>query len=83
MLKGAEVCIVLQILSQPLELQCGALVSMVDPGLSVRGGGGGVLSNGYKMGWVREGATPSPTPVWGSAVTSNFWPHKNISRAFT
>ena len=37
MLKGAEVCIVLQILSQPLELQCGALVSVVDPGLSVRG----------------------------------------------
>ena len=78
MLKGAEVCIVLQILSQPLELQCGALVSMADPGLSVRGGGGGggggggwgVLSNGYKMGWVRVGATPSPTPVWGSAVSS-------------
>ena len=38
--------------------------SGADAGFRV-GGGGGAKGRGYKRGWVREGATASPSPTRG------------------
>ena len=41
--------------------------SGADAGFRVRGGGGGgaLRAEGRKGGWVREGASPPPTPARG------------------